>query len=312
MRFVPLLVLALALVLPAKGEPGQPVLRVMPFGGDALSASEATALQNLITSYVVEMRNFRVIDTEGQELALREAETAVQLGVPKDVAPLAADFILSGDASSVAGIIVFTLDLTDVSSGEKRSVSDTATSVNELILASRRLTQSLFPAPPSPVSDASESGPPDGQPGSQEGVAAETGRSVPDFDPSPSLAEIAGAWKGDKGLERISLFDDGRGIAILLSGASMRVRASIDGSKVLIVQDQTSIPDYYRSPGLEYAAAEQVAEKARPWKWVFSLTRSGDRLVGTKESVFVKVDSSGTVSVDNNYVRDSEWTRLFR
>jgi hypothetical protein len=92
----------------------------------------------------------------------------------------------------------------------------------------------------------------------------------------------------------------------------MRVRATIDGSKVLVVQDQASIPDYYRSPGLEYAAAKQVAEKARPWKWMFSLTLAGDRLVGVKESVFVKVDSSGTVSVDNNYVRDSEWTRLFR
>ena len=77
------------------------------------------------------------------------------------------------------------------------------------------------------------------------------------------------------------------------------------------MQDQTSIPDDHRSPGLEYAAAEQVAESYEAVE-VGVLPSVSGRLVGTKESVFVKVDSSGTVSVDNNYVRDSEWTRLFR
>jgi len=306
-----MLVLAAALLQTAAAEAGQRVLRVMPFSGDALSAGETTALQNLITSYVVELRAFRVIDTQGQELALKEAETAVQLGVPKDVAPLAADYLLSGDASKVGGIIVFTLDLTTVSSGEKHSVSDTAGSVDELILESRRLTRSLFAAQASPRKADAADYPAAASPGSSAG-AQEGGQAPLSYDPSPRLDEIVGAWKGDKGLDRISIFSDGRGIAILESGASMRIRASIDGAKVIVAQDQKSIPDYYRSPGLGYEAAKEIAEKARPWRWVFSLSSAGDRLVGVKESVFVKVDPSGTVDVDNNYVRDSAWTRLFR
>ncbi|MDA8425399.1 MAG: hypothetical protein M0Z80_04620 [Treponema sp.] len=310
-RLVPLLVLTAALLQTAAAETGQRVLRVMPFSGDALSAGETTALQNLITSYVAELRAFRVIDTEGQELALKEAETAVQLGVPKNVAPLAADYLLSGDASKVGGIIVFTLDLTTVSSGEKRSVSDTASSVNELILESRRLTRSLFAAltPPQGTGAADF---PAGASVDASGAAPESGQAALTYDSSPRLDEITGAWKGDKGLDRISIFSDGRGIAILESGASMRIRASIEGAKVIVTQDQKSIPDYYRSPGLGYEAAKQIAEKARPWRWVFALSSAGDRLIGVKESVFVRVDASGTVAVDNNYVRDSAWTRLFR
>ena len=332
MRFAPLLVLALTLGLPIGAQEGQSVLRVHPFDGDALSPGEATALQNLITSYVVELRAFRVIDAAGQELALKEAETAVQLGVPKDVAPLAADYLLTGNATQAGGLIVFTLDVTKVATGEKRSVSETASSVNELILASRRLTRNLFdlsaataaggggtgggPGDASPAAEAGGEAAPSGAAGlsspGQGQPASGAAQSPAAYVALPTLSQVVGAWRGDKGLDRVSLFADGRGIAILSSGASMRVRASIEGSSIVVSQDQDSIPEYYRSPGLDYAAAKQVAAQARPWKWVFSLTTTGDGLVGIKESVFVRVDVSGVVSVDNNYVRDAAWTRLFR
>jgi hypothetical protein len=129
---------------------------------------------------------------------------------------------------------------------------------------------------------------------------------------APSLALAAGTWKGDKGLDRVSLFPDGRGLAVLSSGATMKVRASISASTVVVVQDQASIPEFYRGPGLDLKSARQVASAARPWKWIFSLSKDGNSLTGVKESVFVRVDPQGAVSVDNNYVREAAWKRLYR
>ena len=93
---------------------------------------------------------FRVIDDAGQELALKEAETALQLGQPKDVAPLVADYVLSAEADKAGSLLVFTLAVTKVSTGEKKSVSDSFSSVNDLILGTRRLTRGLFGPPRTP------------------------------------------------------------------------------------------------------------------------------------------------------------------
>ncbi|HET7839437.1 MAG TPA: hypothetical protein VFL04_06725, partial [Rectinemataceae bacterium] len=114
------------------------------------------------------------------------------------------------------------------------------------------------------------------------------------------------------GLDRVSLFPDGRGLAVLSSGATMKVKASIVASTLVVVQDQPSIPEFYRSPGMDLKSARQVAAAARPWRWIFSLALDGNSLSGVKESVFVKVDAQGSVSVDNNYVRDAAWKRLYR
>lgn len=265
------------------------VLRVVDFGGDGLQPSEAAALQGLVTSYVIELNQFKVIDAQGQELALREAETAVQLGDSKDVIPLVADFILSGRADKAGSLIVFTMDVTKVSSGEKKSVADGFASVNDLILASRRLTRGLFESQELPAAKAAE---------------------PLSSNPSPSLAMIAGSWKGDKNIDRVTLFPDGRGFAILASGVRMSLKATIDGSTVLISQNQPNSPDFYR-PSLDIKTARLVAKDARAWRWVFALSSDKESLVGVKESVFVTIDK-GALSLDNNYVRSAQWERLYR
>jgi hypothetical protein len=265
------------------------VLRVVDFSGDGLLPSEATALQGLVTSYVIELNQFKVIDAQGQELALREAETAVQLGGGKEVDPLVADFILSGRADKAGSLIVFTMDVTKVSSGEKKGVADGFASVNDLILASRRLTRGLFESQELPAAKAAEP------------LAS---------NPSPSLAMIAGSWKGDKNIDRVTLFPDGRGFAILASGVRMSLKATIDGSTVLISQNQPNSPDFYR-PSLDIKTARLVAKDARAWRWVFALSSDKGSLVGVKESVFVTIDK-GVLSLDNNYVRSAQWERLYR
>jgi hypothetical protein len=289
---IALAALALAAGLGLYAQDSLKVLRVSSFGGDGIQAGEAVALQNLVTSYVIELKMFRVIDESGQELALREAETAVQLGISKDVAPLAADYLLSGQASKIGSYIVFTMGVTKVTSGEKRSVADTFSTVNDLILAAHRLTDSLF---------------------EKQGAAASSS-SAPQPAPAnsaPGLSLLAGTWRGDKNVDRVTILPDGRGIAILASGLRMRVKVSIEGAAIVVTQDQPNSPDFYR-PSLDLKSAKIVAERARPWRWVFSLSADGGSLTGVKESVFVSVTDKGSVSVDNAYVRDASWKRLYR
>ena len=305
MSFVPFLALlafAAFSVLPAAEAAAQDsprVLRIANFGGDAVLPGEATALQNLVTSYVMELKMFRVIDSAGQELALREAETAIQLGDHKELSPLSADYILSASANKAGGLIIFTMDVTKVASGEKKTVSDSFSSVNDLILASKRLTRALFEKQDVQAAQ------------SQSGPAAEASSPPQDTNPAPSLALAAGNWKGDKNIDRVTLLPDGRGYAVLSSGKRMELKAKIEGQNLVIVQNQANSPDFYR-PSLDLKAARIVAQGARPWRWVLSLSTDGKSLRGVKESVFVTVDAKGAVSLDNNYVREALWTRLYR
>jgi hypothetical protein len=284
----------------AAGAPQAPaeqerVLRIAECEGEALPSGEAEAVRNLITSYVVELRMFRVIDSQGQELALREAETAVQLGVPKDISPLVADYVLGARLDSIDSKILFTMDVTKTSTGEKRSVSEAFDQENDLLLSVRRLTRKLFEkqdevaAPSAPVA-APES---------------------PAKNSAPSLSLVSGTWKGDKNLDRITILPDGRGFAVLASGRRMSLLATIDGNTVVVAQNQPNSPDFYR-PSLDYKSAKVVAQGARPWRWKFFLSADGTTLAGVKESVFVTVSKDGAVTLDNNYVRDAVWTRLYR
>ena len=147
LRLISLACVLLAFAAGSGAQAALRVLRVADFGGDGIDRGEAAALQSLVTSYVVELKAFRVIDKAGQELAVKEEETAVQMGVAKAISPIAADYILSAEADRAGTLIVFSIDVTKVATGEKKSVAETFASVNDLILASRRLTRKLFEQP---------------------------------------------------------------------------------------------------------------------------------------------------------------------
>jgi hypothetical protein len=279
---------------PAEPASQQRVIRIADCEGEGLGDGEAAAVRNLITSYVVEMKLFRVIDSKGQELALREAETAVQLGLAKELTPLAADFILSSRVDPLGTQLLFSLDVTKASTAEKRSVAEAFASENDLLLSVRRLTRKLLERQDDTASVASARDP-----------------EARPKNPAPSLSLVAGTWKGDKNLDRVTILRDGRGFAVLSSGRRMSLKVAIDGSAVVVAQDQPNSPDFYR-PSLDYKSAKAVAQGARPWRWTFSLSSDGSTLSGVKESVFVTVTKAGAVSLDNNYVRDAVWTRLYQ
>jgi hypothetical protein len=282
----------------------KPLLEIGPFaGGAGVGPNEVEALRNLVTSYIVEFNTFRVIDSKDVSAGRASGTVA-----SKALSP--ADFSVTGSILETGSLYVATLVSTNLATGEKRSVSDAFSSINELILSSRRLALALFERNEAAAQEGSF---PDATPGgfSTEGPPnPDAGSAAPAAEEeSPSLAQLAGSWSGDKGVERVNLFADGRGVALLDSGAVMRLKVTISGSIVTIVQDQTNLPTFYRGAGIDNAMARSIAAKARPWVWSFRLSADGKRLFGSKESVYVRVSSRGEVSVDNGYVRKALWTR---
>jgi hypothetical protein len=290
------------------GQSRQPILRISPFSGNGVDSSEASMLERLINSYIVELKIFRVIDAKGQELALTETESALSLGSTTTASvPLTADFIISGMLGKIDNLYIFTLENTKISSGEKISVSDTASSVSDIVLRARNLTRSLF----GKQEALSESNP------VQTTITAST--AISQSDPvdetavfrSPSIRNLVGTWKGDKGLENVRLLPNGSGIAVLSGSGTMKVRVTIHDDVIIIVQDQPNDAAMYKSASVTFDMARKIAAQARPMRWIFTLSPDGLQLAGTKESVSISGDGT-KLMVDNSYQRAAAWVRISR
>jgi len=305
-RLLALMVLMLGTIV--FGQSRQPVLRISPFTGSGVDSSEAAMLERLINSYIGELKLFRVIDAKGQELALTETESALSLGGTTTASiPLTADFIVSGMLGKIDELYVFTLENTKVSSGEKLSVSDTASSVSDIVLKARNLTRSLFgkqePIVTAGIIPATTKAPETVSENSQsDGIA---------IFKSPAISNLIGTWKGDKGLENVRLLPNGTGIAILSGGGTMKVRISINSDLIIISQDQPNDVTMYKSASVSFDLARKIANQARPMRWIFTLSPDGLHLAGTKESVSISGDGT-TLKVDNSYQRAADWVRISR
>jgi hypothetical protein len=321
-RNLVLFMMVTALSVSAQSRQG--IVRISPFTGSGIPASELATLERLVASHVAELRLFRVIDDAGRELALGETEIALSLGYQSNTSmPLAADIILSGHLGRIGDLYVFTLENTRVSSGEKISVSDTGFSINDVVLRTRSLTRNLFgraeetaSSQPGGSTQASSHGTlpsPEARPA--EPVTSDNPAMValPDnnYILTPSLAQIAGTWRGDRGLETVRLFPNGTGMAVLSGGGSMRLRISLEADAVVVSQDQANDAAMYRSPNISFDIATRIASLARPMKWRFRLSTNGQTLEGVKESVLVS-GTSTALTVDNDYVREAVWSRISR
>lgn len=316
--------LMMMVAVSASAQSRQGVVRISPFTGSGIPASELATLERLVASHVAELRLFRVIDDTGRELALGETELALSLGYQSNaLMPLAADFILSGHLGRIGDLFVLTLENTRVSSGEKISVSDTGFSINDVVLRTRSLTRNLFgkaddgaASQSGTVVQASSEGSFQPSTANPAGASSSEGpdlTALPGSNhlPDPSLALTAGTWRGDRGLETVRLFPNGTGMAVLSGGGTMRLRVSMDGAFVVITQDQANDAAMYRSPNITFDVATRIARLARPMKWIFRLTTDGQILEGIKESILVSGTSTALV-VDNDYVREASWSRISR
>lgn len=301
------------LVTSGFGQTRQAVIRITPFSASGIALSEASMLERLVASYIVELKAFRVIDAQGQESALQETEVALSLGSSSASGlPLTADYIITGSIGKIGNIFVLSLENTRVSSGEKLSVSDTAPSISDIVLRSRGLTRTLFGAGRPAALEASK---PD-----QETIVppSEVLDSVPaaaippkSVFSAPTIDNLLGTWRGDKGLETIRLFPNATALAILSGGGTLKLRVSFSNDTIEIIQDQPNDVAMYRAASVPMELAKRIAATARPMRWIFTLSSDATMLSGTKESITIS-GSGDTLSVNNDYVRSASWARISR
>lgn len=292
----------------AYGQTKLPVIRISEFSGEGVSVSEIAMIERLINSYVAELKLFRIIDASGQELALAETETALRLGSTSVASiPLTADFIISGMLGKIENLFILTLENTRVSSGEKLSVSDTAFSVSDIVFRARNLTRSLLGK--QEISQVSTVMP------AQKTASSPVGETIPSEGVSvfrsPTMQNLSGTWKGDKGLENVRLLPGGTGIAVLSGGGTMKLRITLNDDRITISQDQPNSIAMYKSTSISFDLAKKISTQARPMRWIFTLSSDGLQLRGTKESVSISGDST-TLKIDNSYEREAAWVRISR
>lgn len=313
---------------PLLGQDDRAVVRVSTFTASGVGSSEASMLERLVVSYIVETRSFRVVDAQGQDRALAETEAALSRGETVSAAlPLSADFIVNGSIGKIGDLFVLSLEVTRVSDGIMVSVSDTAESISDIVLRARESTRRLFgvestsgqplvePASASAATTAEAAAIPASTAPAAASQAkpdrAEATQAAADFIGQPTVSDVSGTWKGDKGLETVRVFPNGAGLAVLSGGGTLKLRVTIDGDRVIVAQDQANDAALYKAGSITYATAKAIAERARPMRWVFRLESGRDLLSGIKESVAVSY-SGDELLVDNDYVREASWTRISR
>ncbi|MBU0928782.1 MAG: hypothetical protein KKA67_13620 [Spirochaetes bacterium] len=310
------LALASSIAASAFGQPRQAVMRISPFTGSGVGSSEASMLERLVASYIVELKSFKVIDAQGQEMALSETEAALSLGSTASAsAPLTADYIVGGAIGKIGDIFVLTLDATKVSSGEKISVSDTAHSISDIVLRARGLTRSLFGRPDQPAAAGLSSPGIAAAPDAGATATTQAGQAAAPSDrvakTAIALSDIVGTWRGDKGLETVRIFPNATGLAVLSGGGTLKLRVALAGDSIEIAQDQPNDMYMYRAASVTADMARRIAAQARPMRWIFELALDAQTLYGTKESISIS-GSGASMRVDNDYVREASWTRISR
>ena len=313
--------------------PRQPVVKVATFTGDGLNTAELLTLERLVSSYVVEMRAFKVIDDSGRDLALNELEASLAMGATvTGPTVLTADFILSGNVGRLGDRYIVTIQNTRVSSGEQLSVSETVDSVNDIVLRIRSLTFNLFQrsdmtaagnsvtatAATAPGSVQSEAfSPSAGQSTTTANSAAAIAASIPQsYRPDPQPADLVGTWRGtDRNIESIQLFADGSGVALINAGpnlrGSLRLRYTISRGVITSVQNQANDPRLYRTASIDHPTAMRIAAQARPLRWEFQLNADGSSLFGTRYGIAINGTTNG-VRVDNTYTSPMHWFKISR
>ncbi len=301
-----LIMIASAVVIEGQSSK-MPVVRVSAFSGNALTPSELSTLERLVSSFIVELKIFRVIDNTGKELVLAETENALAMGSSVNAgSALVADYIVSGSVGKVGDLYIFTLDNTKVSTSEKISVSDTANTINDVVLKTKPLTRSLFGKTDQTLATA-----PAPAPGTQAGTSTAAAPNSEQFRLSVKLTDLVGTWQGDKGLESIRIFADGTGVAVLSGGGTMKLKLEISGPTITVQQNQPNDPRMYKNEKINHSMAVKIAASARPMRWIFQMSQDAVMLTGTKETVAAS-GSGESMQIDNSYTRQAQWKRIAR
>jgi hypothetical protein len=278
-KYVLILTLGLALGLAfIEADDNKPVIQLMPFTSQGIGGEEARFIEALIQSYITDIGDVILyLDTSASEVSpLLEMEYA-----------RSPDYVLSGSINIIdQDNRVLALEIQKTQTGETSQYISVHKTTSELALKARSLVETAFAVPPE--------------------------------DPSPqetpvetvSEARLLGTWRGDTGIELVSLQRGGTGRAILSSGIQMDLNYSIEGNTVQIVQVSPNTERFYHP--LPLAVARELSAQAEPMLWVFSLYDNGTALRGIKTATSVRYEGNTVLEILPNTVREAEWIKSSR
>lgn len=123
------------------------------------------------------------------------------------------------------------------------------------------------------------------------------------------MQDLVGTWQGDYLLSRVEIRADGTAIAWLNDKDTMKLRVSVQGKTVTIMQDEPNSPKLYLN-AFPYSIAVQAVQVSRPQSWEFLLSVERDRLVGRKHTSYFHIEQGTIIQVDNTYSREAIWLRV--
>jgi hypothetical protein len=232
---------------------------------------------------------FQGIETEEARIieSLIRSYLADRGGVITGGGPAARDFVpdysISGRVSLERDGWVFVLTIAKSASGERIDYTSVHKTTGELVLRAKSLVETAF----------------------SEGV--ETAFPVENRAEPLTERGILGTWWGDPGIEMIHLYRNGRGTAILSSGALMRLEYVIEDDVLKVIQSSPNMERFYHP--LPYKVARQLAAEAEPMRWELLLFNGGTLLRGIKIATEVRYREEAILELLPGSARDAEWTR---
>jgi hypothetical protein len=274
------LILMLGLTLGSafiEADDNKPIIQLMPFTSQGIGSEEARFIEALIQSYITDIGEVVLyLDTSSSAFSpLMEMEYA-----------RSPDYVLSGSINIDQDNRVLALEIQKTQTGETSQYISVHKSTSELALKARSLVETAF------------------------AVAPEDSGLLETQVENISEARLLGTWRGDTGIELVSLQRGGTGRAILSSGVQMDLSYSIEGSLVRIVQVSPNTERFYHP--LPIAIAKELALRADPMMWVFSLYDNGTALRGIKTATSVKYEGNTVLEVMPNTIREAEWIKSSR
>jgi hypothetical protein len=279
-KYVLVLMLGLALGRAfIEADDNKPIIQLMPFTSQGIGSEEARFIEALIQSYITDIGEVVLyLDTSTSAIS-----PLVEMEMEYARSP---DYVLSGSINIDQDNRVLALEIQKTETGEKSQYISVHKTTSELALKARSLVETAFAV--APEDSGLQEAPPE----------------------NVSEARLLGTWRGDTGIELVSLQRGGTGRAILSSGIQMDLNYTIDGSLIRIIQASPNTERFYHP--LPIAIAKELAARADPMMWVFSLYDNGTALRGIKTSTSVRYEGNTVLEVLPNTVREAEWIKSSR
>jgi len=255
--------------------------------GDAVTRTVA----DLIHSFIRELKTYRVVD-------LRNESLPRDLGVPEGV-----DYIFYGSLVNQPDGIKLELVLKGGALNTTRLISRVYENSNRILLESRILVRDLFdqsvtlPDPPAAIAGSDDAGQP---------LSSSIQSGAVQWQPVKNIDALAGAWRGEDGVERIMILRGGRGVAVLSSGVSVSLELMISGEELVV--RQKGAPTARQFMDLPDPVARQAAAIAPSLEWRFLLSDDQKNLGGTKKTVVIRNDGKNILAMESRIV-PVQWIR---